>query len=57
MISIHEYGLIKCILTILGTLLAASIIIFVLLLSYDLFQRMYGFLYTVYREITLRDLI
>ncbi len=57
MISIHEYGLIKCIITILGTLLAASIIIFVLLLSYDLFQRMYGFLYTVYREITLRDLI
>jgi hypothetical protein len=57
MISIHEYGLFKCIITILGTLLAASIIVFVLLLSYDLFQRMYGFLYTLYREITLRDLI
>ncbi len=57
MISIHEYGLIKCILTILGTLIASSIIIFILLLGYDLFQRMYGFLYTVYREITLRNLI
>ena len=56
-ISIHEYGLIKCILTILGTLIASSIIIFILLLGYDLFQRMYGFLYTVYREITLRNLI
>ncbi|MFA6889848.1 MAG: YIP1 family protein [Bacilli bacterium] len=57
MISIHEYGLVKCIITILGTLLAASIIIFVVLLGYDLFQRIYGFFYTVYREITLRDLI
>lgn len=57
MISIHEFGLLKCLLTILFTLIAAGIIVFVLLLSYDLFQRMYGFLYTIYREITLRNLI
>lgn len=57
MISIHEYGLTKCILTIIFTLIAASIIIFICLLFFDLFQKMYGFLYTVYREITLRNLI
>lgn len=57
MISIHEYGLLRCIATILGTIIAAAIIIFVFLLGYDLFQRMYGFLYTLYREITLRNLI
>lgn len=57
MISIHEYGLLRCILTILGTIVAAAIILFIILLGYDLFKRMYGFLYTIYREITLRDLI
>ncbi len=57
MISIHEYGLGKCLLTILFTAVAASIVIFIFLLGYDLFQKMYGFLYTLYREITLRNLI
>lgn len=57
MISIHEYGLTKCLLTILFTLIAASVIIFIGLLFFGLFQRMYGFLHTIYREITLRNLI
>ena len=57
MISIHEYGLGKCLLTILFTLLAASIIIFILLLSFNLFQTMYGFFYQIYQEITLRNII
>ena len=57
MISIHEYGLGKCLLTVLFTLLAASIIIFVLLLSFNLFQTVYGFFYQIYQEITLRNII
>lgn len=57
MISIHEYGLGKNILTILFTIAAAAIILFVLLLAFNLFQTMYGFLYTIYQEITLRNLI
>lgn len=57
MISIHEYGLGKNILTIIFTLIAAAIIIFILLLSFNLFQTIYGFFYTIYQEITLRNLI
>lgn len=57
MISIHEYGLGKCLLTILFTIIAAAIIVFILLLSYNLFQTIYGFFYTIYQEITLRNII
>ena len=56
-ISIHEYGLVQCLLTILFTIIAALVVIFACLLFFDLFQRMYGFVYTIYREITLRELL
>lgn len=56
-ISIHEYGLVQCLLTILFTIVAALIILFACLLLFDLFQRMYGFVYTLYREITIRELL
>ena len=56
-ISIHEYGLGQCLLTILFTAVAAFIIIFACLLFFDLFQRVYGFIYTIYREITIRELL
>lgn len=56
-ISIHEYGLVKCLLTILFTIVAALIVLFACLLFFDLFQRMYGFIYTLYREISIRELL
>jgi len=54
LISIHEYGLAKTILTIVATAVALMVILFVLLLSFDLFQRVYGFIYTIYHEVSLR---
>ena len=56
-IGIHEYGLVQCLLTILFTVVAVLIVLFACLLFFDLFQRMYGFVYTIYREITLRELL
>jgi len=54
LISIHEYGLLRCLASLLLTAIALLIVSFTAILGYDLFQKMYGFIYTIYREISLR---
>ena len=56
LISIHEYGLGKVILSILFTIVATAIILFLCLLIFNLAQQIYGFFYEIYEEITVRYL-
>lgn len=57
MVVIHEFGVAKTFLAVILTLIAAIIIVFVLLLMYELFQKLYGFLYSLINEISQRDLL
>jgi len=54
LLTVHEYGVLKCIGSIIGTIISLLVILFVILLAFDLFQQIYGFFYTIYREISLR---
>lgn len=54
LMSIHEYGVLKCIGSILGTIVALLVICFAGILVFDLVQKMWGFIYTIYEELTLR---
>lgn len=54
LVVIHEYGVFKTIVSILGTVVAVLIILFIALLIFDLSQQVYGFLYSLYKEIMTR---
>jgi len=55
-VVIHEYGVFKTIGSILLTALALCIIMFIALLIFDLSQQIYGFIYSIYKEIATRFL-
>lgn len=55
-VVIHEYGIFKTIGSILLTALALCIIVFIALLIFDLSQQIYGFIYSIYKEIATRFL-
>ncbi|MGM9898986.1 MAG: Yip1 family protein [Bacilli bacterium] len=53
-VVIHEYGVFKTIGAIFLTALALCIIVFIALLIFDLSQQIYGFIYSIYKEIATR---
>ncbi|NLN50317.1 MAG: DUF1282 family protein [Acholeplasmataceae bacterium] len=54
LLVIHEYGLGKTILTIIFTVVAIAVIVFIGILFMTLIQRAYDFVCSVYQEIILR---
>lgn len=52
--QVHNYSLAKTLITLILTLFAAFIIIFICLLLVDLMNQIYGFLYSIYIEIVFR---
>lgn len=50
----HEYGIFKTIGSIILTALALCIILFIALLLFDISQQIYGFVYSLYKEIATR---
>ena len=56
LVVIHEYGIGKTLGSIILTVVAILIIAFIALLIFDLAQQMYGFVYSLFKEITTRYL-
>ncbi len=56
LVVIHEYGMGKTLWSVILTVLATLIIAFIALLIFDLAQQIYGFVYSLYKEITTRYL-
>ena len=54
LVVIHEYGVFKSILTIILTIVATAVILFIALLIFDLASQIYGFFYSLYKEIVSR---
>lgn len=53
-VVIHEYGIFKTIISIILTAVALCIVLFIALLIFDLSQQIYGFIYSIYKEIATR---
>lgn len=56
LVVVHEYGILKTVGSVILTALAACVIMFVALLIFDLSQQIYGFVYSLYKEIATRFL-
>ena len=56
LVTIHEYGIGKTLWSVLLTVAACLIICFIALLLFNLAEQIYGFIYTVYKEIATRYL-
>lgn len=55
LLVIHEFGLLKTILTVVFTAVAVAVIIFIGLLILTLFQQLYGFIIQIYDELIIRN--
>lgn len=54
LVVIHEYGIAKTLWSIILTVVAILIIAFIALLVFDLAQQIYGFIYSLFKEISTR---
>lgn len=54
LVVIHEYGVFKTIISVLGTVVAILIILFLALLIFDLANQVFGFISSLYKEIMIR---
>lgn len=51
---IHQYSFLKTIGTLILTVFASAVIVFIIMLFYSLLQEIVGFVYSIYREMSLR---
>ena len=54
LVVIHEYGIGKTLWSVILTIVAILIIAFIALLIFDLAQQIYGFIYSLFKEIAVR---
>lgn len=54
MITIHQYSFLKNVFTCILTIVGIGILIFIGLLFYSLIQRIFGFAYAIFSEVTFR---
>ncbi len=54
LMMIHEYSVAKNIVTLIATILAIAVILFIIFLMATLFQQIYGFIMTVWDEFKIR---